>query len=357
MPVDDMAVALTRNLLIQINEADLYLDYDYVEFHNEYTAGVWASGVNTTTHVNNFRLTSIGANTWGIVASNHSTVVASNVEMESNHTGSCGFVAHGGSVSVDYSVVYADGSLSAGVCVEPADTPSGMVHARGVTSSSLEGVAVWLYGAAGQISFTNCTLVGGGDAAIISTSRRGGLAEPRDLNIIDSIVMATNPDSPVLHYAVADSNTHIYNSTLISASPDLVVSTCSPTIFENCTTFYTNISISESEIEGNIQAWEPSRLRWELTWYTRWTGSVVNTPSDVASSAPDVYLDGTSVWTVTEDTWVRALVSGLGNVSNIIAAEPNVTIRYDGATVENAYLSSQTFEIEGGGSVQPYLAN
>jgi hypothetical protein len=299
----------------------------------------------------------MGANTWGIVASNHSTVVASNVEMESNQTGSCGFVANGGSLSIDYSVVYADGPLSAGFCVEGTDTPSGMVHARGVTSSSLDGVAVWLYGASGQISFTNCTFVGGGDAAIVSAAKPGGLAEPRDLNIIDSIVIATNPNSPVLHYAVADSNTHIYNSTLTAAGPDLVVSTCSPTAFENCTTFSTNISISESELEGNIQAWQPSRLRWELTWYSRWTGSVVNTPSDIASSAPDVFLDGTSVWTVTKDTWVRALVSSLGNVSNIIAAEPNITIRYDGGAAENAYLLSQAYGIEGGGFVQPYLTN
>lgn len=291
-----------------------------------------------------------------MVASNHSTVVASNIEMESNQNSSCGFVAVGGSLSVDYSVVYADGRFSAGFCIETADPPSGMVHARGVTSSSLEGVAVWLYGAAGQISFTNCTLVGGGGAAIISASLPRGLAQPHDLNIIDSVVTATNPNSPVLYYAVTDSNTHIYNSTLNAAGPDLIVSKCGSTAFVKCTAFFTNISISESEVEGTIQAWAPSRLRYELTSYSRWTGSVVNTPSDVASSAPDVYLDETSVWTVNKDTWVRALVSSLGNVSNIVAAEPNITIRYDSGAVENAYLLSQAFEIEGGGSVQPYLA-
>lgn len=281
--------------------------------------------------------------------------MASNVEYDSDTHGSCGFVAAGGSVSVDNSVVYADGPHSAGFCVEHSDTPSGLIHARAVTASSKNGTAVWLYGAARQISFTNCTLVGGGDAAIVSAAQRGGHPFPMDLNIIDSTVESLDLTSPVLHYAVADSTTHIYNSSLISASPDLVIATCSPTLFENCTTFHTNISVAESHMEGNIQAWQPARLRWDLTWYTTWTGSVVNTPTDLASSAPDVFLDTTSFWNVTKNSWVRGLVSALGNVSNIRAMEPNVTVHYNGAIQENAYLGSQAFKIEGGGVVQPYL--
>lgn len=266
-------------------------------------------------------------------------------------------MARGGRLSIEDSVAYADGLHSSALCVLDSDTPSGSVYAEDFTGSASLGAAVFLYGAAEQILLNHCHLSGGGDAVIVSAAPRGGHATPVDLNIMDSTLVSTHPTSPVLHYAVAHSRTRIYNTSLSAVSSDLVMATCSPTYFEGCTEFFTNITVSESRLEGNIQAWQPARLRWDLTSYTTWTGSVVNVRYDFAWSPPDIFLDDTSVWHVSKDSWVRALVSALGNVSNVHATEPNVTIHYDATIQENAYLGSQTFEIDGGGFVQPYLDN
>lgn len=89
---------------------------------------------------------------------------------------------------------------------------------------------------------------------------------------------------------------------------------------------------------------------------TMWTGAITsNTTTGLyGSSRIEIRVDATSSWNVTKDTWLQALMSAQGDLSNIFVAEPGVVVHYNASDSNNQYLEGKTIELQGGGSAQPY---
>jgi hypothetical protein len=104
---------------------------------------------------------------------------------------------------------------------------------------------------------------------------------------------------------------------------------------------------------GDIMAIEPSYLTWTLNQYSGWTGRVAMPTFDTMSPHVDIFIDNTSNWTLTNESWVQTLSSANPDLSNIFAPE-GVVLHYNASSEFNGYLQGKNFDLVGGGSAMPY---
>ena len=66
-----------------------------------------------------------------------------------------------------------------------------------------------------------------------------------------------------------------------------------------------------------------------------------------------IVLDSGSIWTITEDTMIGALVDTDTSFSNIVSN--GFTVYYDSSLEQNAWLDSKSYSLSGGGYLVPLI--
>ena len=69
--------------------------------------------------------------------------------------------------------------------------------------------------------------------------------------------------------------------------------------------------------------------------------------------AATVILDGSSIWTVTEDTYVGILLNTDTSFSNMVSN--GFTVYYDSSLEGNAWLDGKSYALSGGGYLVPII--
>jgi hypothetical protein len=109
-----------------------------------------------------------------------------------------------------------------------------------------------------------------------------------------------------------------------------------------------SITVSESNLVGDLVALNQSSISWSLTNYSSWNGT--GRVGDGGGTI-DITLDATSTWTVTEDVQLGKLISGNANLTNVIGN--GFTVSYASNASANAWLGGRQIALKGGGKAVP----
>lgn len=175
-----------------------------------------------------------------------------------------------------------------------------------------------------------------------------------------SHLTVTAQDQPALWFGNVIASTDIIASDITTASGILVLANRSQVTqeFDYFAGYEQNsaiapaevtISISESELKGDIIAYNQSTISWTLGNYSSWTGTAytLHGGGEIAVS-----LDTTSNWTVTHDTLLQNFTDADTTLSNVI--DCGHTVYYEANSTANAWLDGKTYKLNGGGSLKPY---
>lgn len=107
------------------------------------------------------------------------------------------------------------------------------------------------------------------------------------------------------------------------------------------------ITISESDLAGDLVAYSRSSISWILGNYSTWTGKVYFGHGKASFS---VSLDATSSWTLTGNTVLTNFTDVDTTLSNVHS--PGYNLYYDSSSAHNHWLKSAT-KMPGGGFIKP----
>lgn len=343
-----------------MNHSTFNFDHGSISTFGDNQVGVWAQGQNTTIHLTDITVENNNSDSaFGLVAEQEAVLLAELVAYSSDPSSStCAFVADGGKLTVHESVAHVRGGDSHVFCSIGGGEAAGQIHSQGVIGISEKGPAVMLSGNTQLAALTDTTLFADGPA-VVSTKLGSGAPGDTVLRVTSSSLTATNPLHPLLLFTLKDMDAILHRTELTpSPSNILLHAACTADLSEGaCAPFRATVLVSESTIAGDIRAWDPAYLAWKLSSNATWTGAVASnttTSGTYGSSPVDVRFDNTSAWNVTADSWVQALASARGDLSNVFAAESGVVVHYNASHVLNAYLEGKSVELQGGGSAQPY---
>jgi hypothetical protein len=106
------------------------------------------------------------------------------------------------------------------------------------------------------------------------------------------------------------------------------------------------VTVINSDLTGDLVAYNESTIPWSLTEDSSWTGTV-SVGYDSAYFA--VSLDATSSWTLTAETCLENFTDSDTAVSNVASA--GFSIYYDSTSTANDWLDGATISLSGGGSL------
>lgn len=106
------------------------------------------------------------------------------------------------------------------------------------------------------------------------------------------------------------------------------------------------VTVTESDLMGDLVAYNGSYISWSLASYSSWTGSAY---SGFGDAYFDVTIDETSTWILTNTTTVQVLADADSTLSNIESG--GFDVYYSSAS--NSYLNGQTVALCGGGKAIP----
>lgn len=110
-------------------------------------------------------------------------------------------------------------------------------------------------------------------------------------------------------------------------------------------------TIEESDLVGDVVVYNGSTVSWSLAEYSVWTGKVVQAEGGDVDGTVSVALDSSSTWVVTGDTVVGNFTNADSSFANVQSA--GFTVEYDSSAEGNTWLNGSTYELTGGGSLQP----
>lgn len=314
-------------------------------------AQFYSYGTDTVVHVNNSWLYSSGPVSHGLYASGNGTIIGHNIQVYSGGYRSSSFSGDGprGFIHVYDSVAHAAGIGSATFYA------LGLIDAHNVISVSEKGPVVFSDGA--QVTnLTNCDATAGllGGVVIFSSSVRSSGAE---LNLVNTKFTTRGKTVPGLWFGNVIANANLNNFQLTTDSGILVVANYSQVTqdFDYYADYEDNSSLSpaevtltvtESDLVGDLVAYNKSVISWTLNNYSTWTGSAY---SGYGEAYFDVALDATSSWTLTRDITVQNFTDTLTSLSNIHSNGHN--IHYNSTL--NSWLGGKTVRLSGGGVAKP----
>lgn len=317
-------------------------------------ANVYAYGTDTVVNVTNSWLYSSGPVSHGLYASGNATIYGSNIAHFSGGYRSSAFSGDSpkGIIYVSDSVAHTAGIGSATFYA------LGEIFADNVLSISEKGPVVFMDGAQNvTIANSDCTAGLLGGLVIFSSQVRLSGAS---IDITDSRIATTGADVPGLWFGntIADVRLSAVQVDTPSGAA-LVVANYSQITqdFDYYASYADNsalspaevyIAVAESDLAGDLVAYNGSYISWNLTSHSSWAGAAY---SGFGESSVDVALDATSNWTLTADSYVQNLTDADGTLANIDSAGFNVY--YNANALLNAWLANGTIALSGGGSATP----
>ncbi|TVY15303.1 hypothetical protein LARI1_G006630 [Lachnellula arida] len=331
------------------NASTAYFDHLNVTTHNG-AANIYAYGTGTVVYVDNAWLYSSGPVSHGVYASGNGTVYASHVQQYSGGRRSSSFSGDSpaGYVHISDSVAHAAGVGSASFYA------LGEIYADNVVSISENGPVIFMDGAQ-KAYLTNCDATAGllGGVAIFSSMVRESGAI---LSLTSSKITTTGDTLPGLWFGNIIIDVSLNDTELVTSSGILVVSNFSQITQDfnhyadyseqpNLSPAEVYVTVAESDLVGDIVAYNGSSISWSLNSHSNWTGTAYSGYGDAYF---DVYLDASSLWTLTNTTTVRNFTSEDSTLSNIYSN--GFDLYYNKSATGHAYLNGQTISLNGGGS-------
>jgi hypothetical protein len=345
--------ALPTLIISQANASTGYFNNLNVTVHNG-AANVYVYGTDSVVYISNSFLYSSGPVSHGIYASGNGTAHASNIQHFSGGKRSSSFSGDSpaGYLYISDSVAHTTGIGSATFYA------LGEIHADNVLAISENGPTVFMDGSQ-KAYLTNCETTAGllGGVAIFSSQERQSGAV---LSLTDSKITTLGESMPGLWFGNTVIDVTLKNSELVTASGILVVANYSQITQDfdyyadysqqpNLQPAEVYVNVSESTLVGDLVAYNSSFISWSLGEYSSWTGSAY---SGYGEAYFDVFLDGSSRWTLTNTTSVQNLTSEDTELGNI--ESEGFDVRYNKSAVLNGYLGGRTIALRGGGSAVPF---
>ncbi|KAH7409431.1 hypothetical protein BKA64DRAFT_774156 [Cadophora sp. MPI-SDFR-AT-0126] len=319
-----------------------------VTVHNG-AANIYVYGTDSVVYVNNSWLYSSGPVSHGVYASGNGTAYIKNVQQFSGGRRSSSFSGDSpaGYVYVEDSVAH---TTNIGSAIFYA---LGDIFATNVAGHAEKGPVVFMDGKQ-RAYLTNCDVTAGllgGVALFSSQDRQSGAV----LSLDHTRLTATN-SIPGLWFGNTIINVTLHDSEVINDGV-LVVANFSQITQDfdhyagyseqpNLQPAEVYVSVTESELTGDLVAYNSSYISWSLASYSSWTGSAY---SGFGAAYFDVFLDETSTWTLTNTTTVQVLADVDCTLSNI--ESQGFDVYYSSAS--NSYLNAQTIDLSGGGKAIP----
>lgn len=290
----------------------------------------------------------------GLYASGNGTIYGSNLEVYSGGYRSSSFSGDSpaGYVYVKDSVAHSSGIGSATFYA------LGSIDASNVVSVSEKGPVIFSDGAQ-TATLVDCDCTAGllGGVAMFSSQIRNDADSPATLNLTNTKFTTTGKTMPGLWFGNLIGQVTLNNAELNTDSGILVVANYSQITqdFDYYASYEDNsslkpaeitVSISESDLVGDLVAYNGSSISWALTKHSTWTGAAY---SGYAKSTFDVSLDATSQWTLTADTTVQNFTDTLRTLKNVHSG--GFTLYYN-STV-STWLGGKTVRLPGGGKARP----
>ncbi|KAL3462462.1 hypothetical protein BJX64DRAFT_277181 [Aspergillus heterothallicus] len=335
------------------NASTAYIDQSNITVHNG-AANIFAYGTGTTVYVTNTDLYSSGPVAHGLYAAGNATIHASNVRAYSGGNRCSSFSGDGpaGYIYVEDSVAHTAGIGSA------IFYALGEIHGTNVVGLAKKAPVLFSDGWQ-KAYFENVDLTAGllaGTVMFSSAERRTGAV----LSFTNSRLTTLTKDMPALWFGNVVAEAALVATELKTTSGVLVVANTSQVTqaFDHFAGSEENssiqpaqvsISVSESDLRGDIVAYNGSSITWNLTDYSTWTGAAYTAGEGTGTFT--VSLDETSVWTLTRDVTVDEFTNGDWNNKNIRSKGHNIHYRPNRAA--NAWLDSRTVTLPGGGKLRP----
>ena len=302
-------------------------------------------------NVTNSWLYSSGPISHGLYAAGNGTIHGKNLQVYSGGKRSSSFSGDspGGYIYVEDSIAHSAGIGSATFYA------LGLIDAKNVVSLSENGPVVFSDGAQ-TATLVNCDCTAGllgGVAMFSSAIRRSGAV----LNLTDTKFTTLGKTMPGLWFGNLIADVYLNNAELNTNSGILVVANYSQITqdFDYYADYDDNnslkpaevtIAITESDLKGDLVAYNGSYIGWSLSKYSTWTGTAY---SGYKEATFDVSLDSTSTWTMTADTTVQNFTDSLSSLENIYSH--GHTLHYN-STV-STWLKGKSVRLPGGGYARP----
>ncbi|GAQ45084.1 hypothetical protein AtubIFM55763_006528 [Aspergillus tubingensis] len=331
------------------NESVANFDHVNVTVHNG-AANIYSYGNNTYVSISDSSLYSSGPVSHGLYAAGYGTIVGRNLEHYSGAYRSSSFAGDSpqGYVYVYDSVAHTAGIGSAIIYGQ------GTVYAEKIVGYAERAPVAFLDTA--QIDIYDSDLTAGllAGAVVFSSGTRGSGSE---INFTNSRLTVLPEAAAALWFGNVIASSHLTSTSINTTSGILVVANYSQVtqdfsyFADSTAAAEATVTISESDLEGDLVAYNGSSISWSLTDYSSWTGTAY---SGYGTSTFAVSLDVTSTWTLTNDTVLNNFTDSDRTLSNVYSA--GYTLYYDSSASANRWLNGTTKELTGGGSVTPATA-
>ncbi|KAL2841750.1 hypothetical protein BJY01DRAFT_256959 [Aspergillus pseudoustus] len=335
------------------NASTASIDHTNITVHNG-AANVFAYGTGTTVYVSDTDLYSSGPVSHGLYAAGNATIHASSVRAYSggNRCSSFSGDTPAGYIHVSDSIAHTAGIGSA------IFYALGEVYGTNVVGVAKQAPVLFSDGAQ-EAYFENVDLTAGllaGTVMFSSAERQTGAV----LSFTNSRLTTSTEDMPALWFGNVIAQASLVATELNTSSGVLLVANSSQVtqafdhfagVEENSSIkpAQVTVSVAESDLVGDIVAYNGSSIVWNLTEHSSWTGSAYTAGTGSASFT--VSLDDTSVWTLTSDVTVDDFTNGDTKNKNI--RSKGHSIHYSKSAAGNAWLKSRTISLPGGGKLKP----
>ncbi|KAJ5925357.1 hypothetical protein N7454_007996 [Penicillium verhagenii] len=332
------------------NASTAVFDNVNVTVHNG-AAQFYAYGTDSVIQVSNSWLYSSGPVSHGLYASGNGTIIGHNLQVYSGGKRSSSF---SGDSPAGYIYVYDSVAHAAGIG-SASFYALGEIHATNVVSLSENGPVVFSDGAQ-TVNLVDCDCTAGllGGVAMFSSSI---IESGATLNLTNTKFTTTGKEMPGLWFGNIIAEATLANSQLVTESGILAVANYSQITQDfdyyagyvdnnNLAPAEVTISVTESDLTGDLVAYNGSSIAWSLADYSTWTGAAYSGYGDAIFG---VTIDATSTWTLTADTTLQNFTDSETSLKNIHSQGHTL---YYNSTV-NTWLEGKTVKLSGGGSAKP----
>lgn len=328
------------------NTSVAYIDNVNVTVHNG-AANIYVYGNNSYAYVSGSNLYSSGPVSHGLYAAGYGTVVGRNLRHYSGAYRSSSFA---GDSPKGYVYVYDSIAHTAGVG-SAIFYGQGTVYAENVLGHAQQAPIAFLDGS--QVDIHESDLTAGllAGAVIFSSGTRQSGSE---INFTNSRLTVLPDDAAALWFGNVIASARLIRSQINTTSGILVIANHSQVtqdfnyFADSTAAAEATITISESDLTGDLVAYNGSSISWILGNYSTWTGKAY---SGYGNASFSVSLDATSSWTLTGNTVLTNFTDADATLSNVHSAGYN--LYYDSSSAHNHWLGGGAKKMSGGGFIKP----
>ncbi|OJJ47363.1 hypothetical protein ASPZODRAFT_142097 [Penicilliopsis zonata CBS 506.65] len=335
------------------NASTAYIDHSNITVHDG-AANIYAYGTGSAVYVSDVDLYSSGPVSHGLYAAGNGTIYANNIRHYSGGNRASSFSGDnpGGYLYVTDAVAHTAGIGSATFYT------LGKSYGTDVVGRTDQAPSVFSDGAQSSV-FVRVDLTAGllaGTVLFCSADRQSGA----ELSFTDSRLTTLGSDMAALWFGNVIADVQLVATEINTTSGILVIANSSQVTQafdyfagseENSAIQPAEVTVlvEESDLRGDLVAYNGSSIAWTLASYSSWTGTAY---SATGKGYLGVYLDETSTWTLTDNVELINFTNGDSTHSNIISGGYNIS--YDVTADANAYLDGTTVSLSGGGILFPY---